>query len=160
VALVAGDADAFADALADAVAATARALPPPRATTPERAAVRTFVEGAEWRGARAVCVDESGTVLRDDASPLGPTCGRRTIRVQRLDGVERLATLVPSGLVECVGLAGVPAGALWPLRRLGVSRLCAIGRMQRPSLAWPRGQRSPLGALLGARGGPRLQVET
>ena len=45
------------------------------------------------------------------------------------------------------------------LRARGVSRLCPLGRMQRPRLSWPRGQHPPLGVLLGRRGDPELEVE-
>jgi hypothetical protein len=45
------------------------------------------------------------------------------------------------------------------LRRHGVARVCPIGRMQRPRLDWPRGQRPALGALFRDDGEPRIQVE-
>jgi hypothetical protein len=59
-----------------------------------------------------------------------------------------------------VGITGTDAAGLAaPLRARGVSRLCPVGRMQRPGLSWPRGQHPPLGVLLGHAADPRLEVE-
>jgi hypothetical protein len=46
------------------------------------------------------------------------------------------------------------------LRRRGVARVCPLGRMQRPRIDWPRGQRPPLATLFRAAGEPRIQVES
>ena len=70
--------------------------------------------------------------------------------------------MLPRDRVECVGLAasGPETAALVPaLRALGVARICPIGRMQQPTLAWPRSQRLPLGSLLGRPGPSALEVE-
>ena len=101
---VQGDADAFAARLADALSAVAAELPAAPASVEERAAIRTFVTSAEWDGARVI-TGTGGTVLRDDTASLRPTCGRRTVRVTHIDDPATLATRLPPGLVECVGVA-------------------------------------------------------
>jgi len=153
---VRGDARRFAARLSDALAEAAGRLPPPPASPAERAAVRAFLDDAEWAGAE-VRRGAWGAVVQRDLPHFIPTCGRRTIHVAPIAGgvlVDRL----PAGTIECVGVAGeAPRG----LEIAGVSRLCPLGRMQRPPLAWPRGGRPPLASLLGRSApGPVLQVET
>jgi hypothetical protein len=71
-----------------------------------------------------------------------------------------LPGLLPMGAIECVGLAGPDATALAaPLLARGVARICPLGRMQRPTLAWPRGQQAPLATLLGRPTEPCLEIE-
>ncbi len=148
------DADAFADRLVAALAAVADAWPPGPLAAAERAAHRVAVAEAEWTGARALG-DAAGTVLlAPDARPR-PCPGRRTVWVHPLAG---LPDLLPPGRIECVGVAGTVLD-LDALRRLGVSRVCAAGRMQRPPLSWPRGQHAPLRALLDLPHEPRLEVD-
>jgi hypothetical protein len=152
---------AFAQRLGAALDAVAARWPLGPAPVAERARGRLERAEAEWRSGTALVTGPGGTVIHDDvARPAGATSGRRTVRVHPLDSLTSLADLVPSRLVECVGLAGIDGGTLAPaLRARGVSRICPIGRMQRPPLTWPRGQRPPLGALLGREDGPALEVE-
>src|SRR5262245_17200288 len=149
------DAGAFAERLAAALDAVGIALPPGPLEPDERAAHRAAVAEAEWTGA-TVLGGARGTVLVDATSQPRPSPGRRTVWVQPLSS---LADVLPAGRIECVGVAGAVVDAVM-LRRLGVSRVCAPGRMQRPPLAWPRGQLAPLRTLLALPAEPRLEVES
>jgi acyl-CoA reductase-like NAD-dependent aldehyde dehydrogenase len=152
--LVDGDARAFAERLVAALAVLADAWPPGPLTTAERAAHRSLVAEAEWIGA-AVLDSAGGTVLvHDDPRPRGCP-GRRTVWVHPLTS---LSQAVLPGRVECVGLARARVD-IDALRRLGVSRVCDAGTMQRPPLSWPRGQHAPLRTLLRLSGEPRLEVD-
>lgn len=155
---VVGDAARFAERLAAALENVALDLPPAPASVDERAARRTAVAGAEWDGARVVRDGARGTVLlAPDARPR-PHPGHRTIWVHPLASLADLPALLPAGAIECVGVAGATL-PLDALRARGVARVCPIGRMQRPSLAWPRGQRPPLRTLVGASWEPAMDVE-
>jgi len=99
-------------------------------------------------------------VVYEEAPAFRPTAGLRTVRVHPLRDPRVLPELLPPGRIECVGVAGVdPAPLVAVLRARGVARICPVGRMQRPPLSWPRGQHPPLGALLGRRGEPLIEVE-
>ena len=150
----------FATHLATALGELARGLPAGPAPIEERAAARSAREEAEWDSEATVIGGDAGTVIYDDRPRFRAGAGRRTIRVQPLDDLAGLPDLLPVGAVECVGIAGADCARLAPaLAARGVSRLCPLGRMQRPSLAWPRGRQPPLGALLGRRGPAPIQVE-
>ncbi len=149
-----GDPHAFAEALVAALDIAAGTLPPGPLDSAERAAHRTAVAAAEWDGA-TVHAGAGGTVLVDERGRTRASPGRRTVCVHPL---APLAGLLPTGRIECVGLAGTRVD-LELLRRLGVSRVCPPGRMQRPPLAWPRGQRPPLRTLLRGPTAPELLVE-
>ena len=82
--------------------------------------------------------------------------GRRTVWILPFASIPEL--IAPGG-VECVGVAGIRPDVEM-LRQLGVGRVCALGRMQRPGLSWPRGQRAPLRTLLALPAEPLLEVET
>jgi hypothetical protein len=152
---------AFAERLATALGAVAQRLPPGPAGVAERAAARLLAAEAEWIPGAAAIAGDGGTVVYEDGPTFRPTCGLRTVRVHPLADADALPALLPAGAVECVGLAGIPAAPLSQrLRALGVSRICPVGRMQRPPLSWPRGQHAPLGVLLGRDGAPQLAVET
>ncbi len=148
-----GDAGAFAERLAAALEALGDAWPPGPLGPAERAAHRTAVAEAEWAGA-TVLGGASGTVLLQPDPRLRPSPGRRTVWVHPF---QSLPDVLPPGRIECVGVAGA-AVDLGALRRLGVSRVCAPGRMQRPPLSWPRGQCAPLRTLLGLPAEPQLEV--
>jgi hypothetical protein len=62
--------------------------------------------------------------------------------------------------VECIGVGGRVALDVEALRAHGVARICPLGRMQRPRIDWPRGQRPALGSLFRVAGEPRIQVES
>lgn len=151
---VAGDARGFAARLVAALETVAVALPPGPLAPDERGAHRTAVAEAEWNGA-TVLAGAGGTVLVDATPRWRPPPGRRTVWVHPLASAPEA---LPAGWVECVAVAGV-AVDLDALRRLGVSRVCAPGRMQRPPLSWPRGQHAPLRALLALPAAPRLEVD-
>lgn len=152
VVYVAGDADVFAERLAGAMAAQPAAGP---ATLEERGARRTVLAEAEFRGETL----HGDGVLAGPATPFRPTCGGRLVRVQSVQDVADVPALLPPGAIECVGFAGAmpDVGAL---RRLGVARVCPVGRMQMPTLAWPCGQHAPLRSLLRLETPPMIQVET
>jgi acyl-CoA reductase-like NAD-dependent aldehyde dehydrogenase len=155
VVYVEGDVRAVASELAAALETVGTELPPGPLEPAERAAHRAAVAEAEWAGA-TVLPGVHGTVLIDDASPrFRPSPGRRTVWVLPLASLDEALL---AGRIECVGLAGV-ATDVGTLRRLGVSRVCAPGRMQRPLLSWPRGQLAPLRTLLALPAEPRLEVE-
>jgi hypothetical protein len=150
----------FADALVAALAAVRERLPPGRAPVEERAAIRVAWDAAEHEPeTRLLGGPGAGVALHASAS-FRPGIGGRTLRVHPIRGLDRLPDLLPQGVIECVGIAGGDAAVLAePLRARGVSRLCPVGRMQRPGLSWPRGQHPPLGVLLGHAADPRLEVE-
>jgi acyl-CoA reductase-like NAD-dependent aldehyde dehydrogenase len=148
-----GDARGFAGRLATALDALATRLPPGPVSIEERAAARAARDDDDWAGAE-VRTGPGGTVAYDARPTFRPTGGRRTIRVHPHT---TLATALPVGRIECVGVAGRVETAA--LARLGVARVCPVGRMQRPPLSWPRGQRGPLRALLGTAEPPRCEVE-
>ena len=153
---------AFAEGLAAALDAVARELPPGPAELEERAALRMLAGEAEWEPGSRVLDGAGGLVVYDPRPAFRPTAGRRTIRLHPLDTLAALPLILAPGRVECVGLAasGPEIAALVPaLRALGVARICPMGRMQQPALAWPRGQRLPLGSLLGRPGPNVLEVE-
>jgi len=154
---VAGDARAFAVELASALDAAEADLPMAEASLEERAAVRVALDEAEWQGA-TVLRAAAGAVVYDPRAEPQPAIGGRVVRVQPLRALDALTAVLPRGRVECVAIAGgpVPAGLL----ELGVSRVCRPGRMQRPTLAWPRGQQAPLRTLLQADTPPMMEVET
>jgi hypothetical protein len=155
---VRGDARRFAVRLRDALMRAATRLPPPPARPEERAAVRAFLDEATWSGAE-VEAGSWGAVLLRDLPAFRPTCGRRTVQVAPIDDPDTLAGRLPAGRIECLGVAmhgRVPPG----LHAAGVSRVCPLGRMQRPPLSWPRGGLPPLAGLLGRRPAtPALQVD-
>jgi hypothetical protein len=149
-----------AEALATELGTLAERLPPGAADVAERAARRTARADAEWDAGAHVLECTGGTVIYEERIARCPTPGLRTVRVHPLESLSLLADVLPTEAIECVGLAGGhPADVAALLDPLGVTRLCVIDRMQRPSLAWPRGRHAPLGALLGRRGRAPLQIE-
>ena len=161
VVFVVGDAPAFARRLASALDAVAERLPPGDAAVEERAAVRAFIGDAEWTEGTRVLAGPGGAVVLEPLRPFGPTPGRRTVVVHPLPAVDDVARFLPVAGVECVGVAGVDASHLaGALAARGVSRICPVGRMQRPPLSWPQGQRPPLAVFLGRTAGLTIEVET
>ena len=135
------------------------ALPPPPLALQDRAAHRLAVETAVFAGGR-VLDGAAGTVILDPSPRIGEAIGRRTVRLHAARSFADVTTTFPTHAIECVGVGpGVRLDAE-ALRRHGVSRLCPIGRMQRPRVDWPRGQRPALGTLFRAAGEPRIQVES
>jgi acyl-CoA reductase LuxC len=158
---VEGDGRAFARRLGGALDAIAEHLPHGSPRTDERAALRLLVAEAEWAPGVEMTRGRGGTVIYEEAAVFRPTPGLRTVRVHPVEAADRVAALLPPATIESVGIAGLDGRALAAgLRDRGVSRICPVGRMQRPRLTWPRGQHAPLGVLLGRRGEPELEVET
>jgi len=149
-----GDTHAFAERLAAALDTLAGPLPPGPLEVEERAAHRAAVAEAEWAGA-TVLAGVGGTVLVVDDRTVRTAPGRRTVWIRPLGP---LHDMIPAHGIECVGVACVQPDVA-ALRRLGVARLCAPGRMQRPRLSWPRGQRAPLRTLLGLPAPAALEIE-
>jgi acyl-CoA reductase-like NAD-dependent aldehyde dehydrogenase len=150
----------FAERLAGALDEMAHSLPRGEASVEERAAARACAVDAEWSPGSAVIETAGGTVLYEETTAFRPTAGLRMVRVHPLDEASALASVLPMGGIECVGLAGITASSLVAdLRARGVSRVCPLGGMQQPPLAWPRGQQAPLGALLGRPDEPQLGRE-
>lgn len=151
---------AFAERLAAALEGVAARLPAGPSGVEDRARASLAAAEAEWLPGDFAFPRAGGLVIYGPSRRARPTSGLRTVRVHPLPGAERLARLLPEGAVECVGVAGIDAAPLLEaLRARGVSRICPVGRMQRPPLSWPRGQHAPLGALRGRRDGRSVQVE-
>jgi len=151
----------FAARLAAALDGLAERLPRVSASVEERAAARVLREGSEWTAGTTLLSGPGGIVIYDEDPSFRPTLPARSLRVHPIASLAALPGLLHSAQIECVGLSGGDPRPLLPaLREQGVSRLCAVGRMQRPPLAWPRGQQAPLGVLLGHPGPPRCAVET
>jgi hypothetical protein len=157
--LTLGDPDVLTERVLSALTEVAKRLPAPVSSPAARAARRVALEAARFDGATVVEAD-GGAVVIDAPSPAraarAPT-GHRTVRVVRGDDV---AAWFPPGSVECVGIAAAVGVDAQGLRRHGVARICPVGRMQRPPIDWPRGQRPALGSLFRRCREPRIQVET
>ncbi len=154
---VAGDVARFAERLLSALEAVADELPWATDAVATRAARRTALATAEWDGARVLAGAGGTVVVAPDAGPR-PAIGGRTVWVHGIASAADVPALLPPNTIECVGIAGAVVD-LDALRARGVARVCPVGRMQRPRLSWPRGQRPPLRALLDAACEPTMEVE-
>lgn len=139
----------FGNMLVDALAHSARALPPRTLTLDEKAAVLRFRHAAEWHGTRTLLASPESTdwtiSIEPDAEFL-PSCLNRCIRLKVLPSVTDLAAaLAPHRRhLEAVGLAlGAEriAATTEVLAASGVRRICPVGRMQTPTLAWQQSGR-------------------
>ena len=157
---VEGDGEAacrFGALVAAALRPLAQRLPAARLSSAERLAVRRFRDAAEWRGfgdARptlfALDGEGDGTVVVESAPIFRPSPLCRSLRVVSVaDADELAAVLAPArAVLEGAGLATAPER--WPalaarLMACGVHRVCALGEMQRPPLAWRQGGRPRVG---------------
>ena len=157
--VVGDDLLAIAERLMTSLGRRRRALPPPPLPVEERAAHRLAIEAAAFAGAR-VLDGTAGTVILDPSPRIGDAIGRRTVRLHAVRSLADVATAFTAHAIECIGVGpGVRLDAE-ALRRRGVARLCPVGRMQRPRIDWPRGQRPALGALFRPAGEARIQVES
>jgi hypothetical protein len=152
---VEGDASrarAFAAALAAALVAIARELPPGRVDARQAALVQQLRGEAELRGALVGQLPlATGTVtLAAEAAPLAPSPGLRTVRVHPLASLDQLPLRLDGWqpLLQGAALAGDAAWRLAPrLAALGVSRCAAPGELQAPDASWHNGGHDPLLAL-------------
>jgi len=156
---VLGDTDAVSTRLGTALDAIARDVPAPTSSLEERAAHRLALEAARFEGA-TVRESSGGTVLVDPQIRYVDGPGRRTVRVHGLDDARAVATVFAPATIECVGIGHGVELDVDTLRRRGVARLCPVGRMQRPRIDWPRGQRPPLASLFHDEDEPHIQVES
>jgi hypothetical protein len=161
--VAAGDAaaDTFAEALAQALEDVEVRLPRGAVGKAEAARIAQERSGAEMRaaaGARvAVHAGEASrwTVVREDAPALRPAPLHRFVRVLPVrDGAALIDALAPLGphlaAAALEGFEGETAALARRLAELGASRICALGAMQCPPLAWRhdnRGVLTPLARL-------------
>jgi hypothetical protein len=156
---VTGDPRAVAERLRRALDAVAVDVPMPAATIGARAAHRVAIESAVFHGA-TVLRGDGGTVLIEPEPAAATPIGARSVHVRPLDDSRRLDAAFPTGRIECVGVGRGIALDVESLRVRGVSRVCPVGRMQRPRIDWPRGQRPALASLFRAPGEARIQFES
>lgn len=147
----AGDAEALAVRLEEALADRFRAWPPGSAGPAMQAGVQQLRLEAEMRGLRPPRLPlAAGTVLVDPDPAFRPSPGLRTVRIHPLPDLERVPGLLASwrGRLQGASLAGEDA---WSLRQeledLGVSRCAAPGELQSPDARWHNGGIDPLEAL-------------
>jgi hypothetical protein len=148
-------ADAFAEALAGALADVEERLP--RGAIDKATAARISQEraDAELRGAAGARVavhagaGSSWTVVREDTPVVRPAPLHRFVRVlpasdgaALIDALDSLGPYLAAAAVEGFD-AETPALAR-RLADLGASRICAFGAMQRPPLAWRHDNRGVL----------------
>jgi hypothetical protein len=140
--------EAFAERLAQAMAAFERAMPRGRLSVEEVAAIqkaRTETELRELRGDPARLLASSGgtawTVIYEDDPAFAPSCLNRVARVKALPDLGDLPGLIRpiSRYLQTVGTAmsrerrDSLAKTLAPL---GVCRICPVGAMPHPPMAW------------------------
>jgi hypothetical protein len=125
-----------------------RTLPRGDRSLAERAAVRERLDGIEALGLRdglsRVWASREGAWavgLEAASAPLLPSPLGRTILLRRAADIrEALLICAPwAGRIQSIGLGADPAAFddLVPIvASLGVTRLCALGRMQEPTATW------------------------
>jgi hypothetical protein len=161
----------FAAALAEAMAAYEARVPRGQLSVEEAAEVVKFRSGYEFAAASdrriAVWTNPSGgaaspdnepgrtsyAVIYDDSPAFRASCLNRTVLVKPTDGYKRVLDAIqkfaPS--ISTVGVAPMNERAQAfanELARMGVPRVCAIGRMQRPPLTWHHDGRPNLADLV------------
>ena len=135
---------AFAELLAAALGRYQQVMPRGQIGLAEAAAIRQLRAGYELRADAALFEspgDTAWTVAYDEDPRFEPSCLNRTIRVKPIGDVldtAELARPVRAYLQTCgVGLeAGRLEGLAEALGRLGLDRVCPLGRMPDPSPAW------------------------
>ncbi len=138
---------AFARALAEAMEGVERYLPRGRLTPEEASAIHQLRGACEFRGIAGEEVEvyaEEGTgwtVIYEEDPTFLPSCLNRTVRVKPIKDLEEIVQLVApyAPNLSAVGVAA-PPDRLLPLAdalgRLGVNRICPVGRMQHPPTGW------------------------
>lgn len=140
--------EAFAERLANAMAAFERGMPRGRLTVEEAAAIQQVRTEAEFRELRDEPVrlyasrgGTAWTVIYEDDPAFVPSCLNRVVRVKALTDLGEIPSLVRpfSRHLQTVGVAMSRerrerlADVLAPL---GVCRICPIGEMPHPPLTW------------------------
>ena len=162
----------FASALADDLAEWQITLPRGAVPTEAVSAVRRLRDRAEWQALAGKDVElHAGrggmdwTVIYEADPTFVPSPLYRTVRVKPLCGSTHLAELLADWrpYLEAVGLAAAPdesirLGEL--LAGLGVSRVCPLGKMQRPPLNWRRGGCPRIGAFVRRTGSAPTTKDT
>jgi hypothetical protein len=157
--LVVGDAKTVAVRLLAALDVVARDVPRSSGSTEERAARRLALEDARFGGG-AVHESSGGAVLVEGGRRIAGGIGGRTVRVYAIAAPHDVPDAFTAATVECIGVGRGVALDAASLRARGVARICPVGRMQRPRIDWPRGQRPALASLFRVAGEPRIQVES
>ena len=139
----------FGALLADALDHFARKLPARTLSLDEKAAVLRFRQATEWCTTRTLLASNESTdwtiSIEPDAEFL-PSCLNRCIRLKVIHSVTDLsAAIVPHRQhLEAAGMAvGAQRSAAITdlLAATGVHRICPLGTMQTPTLAWRQGGR-------------------
>lgn len=146
----------FGAQLAHALGMLARQVPPPPPNPAERLALRRLRDECEWNGyggSAGALYDIGepghGTVVVEPRPDFRPTPLCRSVRVQPVaDACQLEAVLTPvRGVLEGAGIAVSElrrARLTTHLTECGVHRVCEMGEMQRPPLAWRQGGRPRL----------------
>jgi acyl-CoA reductase-like NAD-dependent aldehyde dehydrogenase len=146
----------FAAALAGAMAAYQARVPRGTLSVEEAAVALQTRQAWEFRAASdrrvSVWAGRDWTVVYEDNPAFTVSCLNRTVFVKPTEGLQRVVEQVRplGGKISTVGVAPLNARAMalaGELARLGVHRVCPIGRMQRPPLAWYHDGRPNLGDL-------------
>ena len=138
----------FAGWVGDALDRWAQELPPRSLSLDERAAVARFRAEAEWApgGMLLAGEDTRWTVALEPDSPFRLSCLNRCLRLIPLANLDEIALRIEPHRphLEACGLAETAPRRQHLeelLARGGVHRICEIGEMQRPTLAWRQGGR-------------------
>lgn len=139
---------AFAEHLAAALSSAATELPPRQLGLEDRARILRFRQEAEWRahaahlpGLLASPGSTDWSISVEEGADLVPTCLNRCLRLKIVPDLMALPAALAAHRrhLECAGVA-VDAAREAPLSerlaQCGVHRICSIGAMQRPTLAW------------------------
>lgn len=150
----------FAAALAEAMAEYQQRVPRGALSVEETAAITTIRAGYQFRAEsdRRVSVwtgpdANDWLVLYEDDPVFSPSCLNRVVFVKPTDGFPRVLDNVRrfAPLISTVGVSPMNERAMafaGDLAQMGVSRVCEIGDMQRPPLAWHHDGRPNLAELV------------
>ena len=149
------ESDEFAEALAEALGKIEAELPRGELDKASAALIALERSDAEMRGAAGAHVavyageEMRFTVIREDTAAVRPAPGYRFVRVLPVrDAADLLDSLSPLGPhLAAVGMAGFGSDSVPLARRLGgvgASRICSLGAMQTPALAWKHDNRPVL----------------
>jgi hypothetical protein len=140
--------EVFAERLATAMAAFEERMPRGKVSVEEAAAIQQVRTEAELREMREEPVRQwasprgtAWTVLYEDEPTFMPSCLNRVVRVKPVTDLREIPSLLQpfSRYLQTVGIAVTRDRRLRlaeTLAPLGVCRLCAIGEMPHPPLAW------------------------